>query len=85
MEGKVNGYRLGFVPRCLLPWLLRPAVLSFGERHRLPMKLLIWTKIRFLQLRKLVARLVQRALGDPTSVYNLRKAVGSRLSRALGR
>ncbi|HOY58656.1 MAG TPA: radical SAM protein [Verrucomicrobiota bacterium] len=85
MEGKVNGYRLGFVPRCLLPWLLRPSVLTFGERHRLPMKMLIWSKIRFLQLRKLVARLVQRALGDPTSVYNLRHAVGSRLSRVVGR
>lgn len=79
MEGKCDRHRLGCVPRRALRTLLRPRVIEWGERHRGPMKGLIWSKILFLQLRKRVARMLQGWLGDPTAVYHLRETLRARL------
>ena len=78
MDGKTSTRRMGAVPRCLLPRLLRPGLVRWAERHPLPIRFAIAAKCGFLSLRKLVSRGLQRVLRDPRSVYDLRRFLSDR-------
>lgn len=73
MEGRSNRYRLGLLPRSLVPALLHPKVVDFGEKHPATIKGMISLKMFTLFLRKHGARCLKLLLSDPTSVYNLGK------------
>lgn len=70
MEGKVTRRRLGALPRFLVPWLLRPSIISFNERHLAFAKTLIWTKMRFLKVRTFVGTTVKSVFPHPEAVYH---------------
>lgn len=78
-EGKSNRYRVGLLPRFLIPALLYPKVVNFGEKHPVIIKGINSFKMFTLFLRGHGARCLKLLVGDPTSVYNLGKFVKSKL------
>lgn len=79
MEGRSTRRRLGLVPRALLPWLVKPGVVGFNERHQFATRCAIALKIGSLWLRRRGAHLLNRLLGDPTAAYNLKYFLKQRL------
>jgi len=73
MAGKVARRRLGLVPRRLLSVLLKPAVVEFNEKHTLPIRGLITTKLCLWKLRGAVAKIVKKVLKDPRVIYGVGK------------
>ncbi|HOW84863.1 MAG TPA: radical SAM protein [Candidatus Aminicenantes bacterium] len=76
MTGKATRWRIGFVPRPLLPLLLSPSWLDFNDRHVLLSKALIGLGRGGLKLRRRGLLLVSKVLKDPRSAYNVRALAG---------
>jgi anaerobic magnesium-protoporphyrin IX monomethyl ester cyclase len=72
MTGKCKRRRIGFLPRFLLPALIRPRWIDFNDRHSLISKAIIVTARGGLTLRRRVYEIVSRTLRKPGSLYDLK-------------
>jgi len=71
MEGKSTTYRLGLLPRFLIPSLIYPKTVNFNNKYPGIIRYMIEVKMFALSLRSLGAKFLKRVIGDPTAVYNI--------------
>ncbi len=69
MEGKGNNFRLGLIPRIILPILYHPIVINFNERRPFFIKTVISRQLNLLSLRKRVFSIIRQIFLDPMFVY----------------
>ena len=84
MEGKSSRHRLGALPRFLVPFLLHPKMVNFNDKHPVVIRCMIAIKMFTLSVRTCVARLLKLFIEDPTSVYDLRRFIKSKLKSICG-
>jgi radical SAM superfamily enzyme YgiQ (UPF0313 family) len=70
-DGKSTRFRVGFLPRLLIPLLTHAAVVSFMERRKRLVHGMIRGKALAMSVRSLVGAPVKRWMRDPGGVYNL--------------
>ena len=70
-EGKATRRRLGLVPRAAIPFLTRPGVIEFMERHRWFCRAVIGTKVAQLRARSRAGAVLKRLVGNPADAFNL--------------
>jgi hypothetical protein len=79
-EGKVTRWRLGLVPRSMIPFLTRPGVIAFMDRRRTLCRMAIGGKVLLLQARARVGRVLKRLMGNPADAYNLPRYLKKKLA-----
>ena len=84
MDGKATRYRLGLLPRFLIPWLIKPRLLKLCGKNSLVADLMIATKLQLLRARTLLGGAVKRVIRDPKIVYNPRAFVRDRFRSVFG-
>ena len=72
MTAKATRHRTGFIPRAILPMLIRPGWIDFNDRHHTLSKTMIALARGGVKLRRNAMVLVSRILKDPSSAYNVR-------------
>ncbi len=82
MEGKSSPSRLGFLPRRIVPYLIREKVIQFHDRYPFLIKVMISRKMCMLRLRKVTARMLTILTGDPQLPYKLKAMLKMKLKRA---
>jgi anaerobic magnesium-protoporphyrin IX monomethyl ester cyclase len=82
MEGKSTPRRLGLVPRLMVPAVMKGACINFNDNYPAIVKGLIALKGGMLFLRKIVARVLTRMIGDPRAIYDFKRYVRRKLTRA---
>ena len=70
MTGKATRRRTGFIPRVILPALIRPRWLDFNDRHLAISKSMVGVARAGLKLRRKVLILASKVLKDPSTIYN---------------
>ena len=72
MTGKSTRRRLGFVPRAVLPALIRPSWVDFNDRHKFLSKRMIGIARGGLRFRRKALVFVSKIFRDPGSVHNFK-------------
>lgn len=83
-EGKSTRFRLGLLPRCLLPLLAHPRVVRQLEPRTAVSRALIAVKRLARDLRARAGRVGRRLIGNPAELYSLRLYLKNTLRRAAG-
>lgn len=78
MTGKVARRRIGFIPRALLPLLIRSRWIDFNDEHTILSKAMINLARIGLVLRRKAMLRVSKVFRDPSSAYNV-KGLAKRL------
>jgi radical SAM superfamily enzyme YgiQ (UPF0313 family) len=78
MTGKATRRRTGFIPRIILPALIRPRWLDFNDRYNFLSKVMIGLARGGLILRRKAMILASKMMKDPSSAYNV-KGVAARV------
>jgi len=73
MEGRSTKYRLGLLPKALIPFLIKPSLLRFNNRHPFFIKSIILIKMIILSFRSFVAKNLKRVIINPRIIYNFRE------------
>jgi radical SAM superfamily enzyme YgiQ (UPF0313 family) len=71
MTGKAARFRVGLIPRTILPALLRPRWIDFNDKHQALSKAMIGLARIVLKLRRKARFLISKGLKDPGSAYSL--------------
>ena len=82
-EGKVTHRRLGLLPRRLIPFLVRPAVIDYMDRRTSICRLIIGSKVLLLRARAQVGGVLKKVIGNPANAYNLPLYLKNALARRL--
>ncbi|MGP8246687.1 MAG: B12-binding domain-containing radical SAM protein [Bryobacteraceae bacterium] len=70
-EGKATRRRLGLLPRGMIPFLTRPAVIDFMDRQRTLCRIAIASKVLLLRTRARVGAVLKSLVKNPADAYNL--------------
>jgi anaerobic magnesium-protoporphyrin IX monomethyl ester cyclase len=81
-DGKVTRFRLGHLPRFLLPLLMQPAIVEFIEHRPWISAALIRYKMAALFIRTKLGAVLKLFLRDHRAVYDLRRYFRQKLGRA---
>lgn len=81
MEGKTGWFRIGLLPRFLVPLYIHPQTIRVMNSLPFLTKGALHLKVLLLQVRKQVAYSLQRVMKNPQAVYDLKRFLTGRLER----
>jgi radical SAM superfamily enzyme YgiQ (UPF0313 family) len=84
MEGKVTPFRLGLLPRFLVPFLIYPGFITTNEHTLALAKSMIGFKTAMLQVRSAISCALQRILPNKELLYNPGLFFAAKLQRYFG-
>jgi len=72
MTGKSTKYRIGFLPKNIIPVLTAPSLVDFCDRHIIIGKSLVGLGKTFIKIRRIGLRLVTNVLKDSKIAYDIK-------------
>jgi radical SAM superfamily enzyme YgiQ (UPF0313 family) len=80
MEGKATSFKLGLLPRHIIPYLLNESVIEFNLKYPAFIKIMLAFKKFVFSFRAYIAKTLKTMMGNPMIIYDMK--AGLRRERA---